>query len=303
MTHRIETVNYTSSMARDLATFFADLVGGVPHCRSLTPDEIDFAVGGNERRKNRRIQPEVKLVAVSGSEVVGLALIGQGRTGTMRPTGRGIVRFLGYKRGCRRAGQMLLNAVESHALENNASSLTIFSRNFPFFRSLPQASLSNHLAHVQGLLTARGYVRSKGHVILEWPCFPQEPVPTSCPLDFRSETVPEDGDMPALRVTSFLNASEVGVYFSRPFRTSEVKKGEGPWLCVNDVDVVEAEQGKGYGWLTLQRGLYDASQLGYRSAIIGTNENNGPALSLYANMGFRPVDWTYDFHRDLQSNP
>lgn len=30
MTHRIETVNYTSSMARDLATFFADLVGGVP---------------------------------------------------------------------------------------------------------------------------------------------------------------------------------------------------------------------------------------------------------------------------------
>ena len=78
MTYRIETVNYNSSMARDLSTFFADLVDGVPHCRSLTPDEIDFAVGGNERRKNRRIQPEVKLVAVSGSEVVGLALIGPG---------------------------------------------------------------------------------------------------------------------------------------------------------------------------------------------------------------------------------
>ena len=303
MAHNIETVNYTSSMARDLAAFFADLVGGVPHCRSLTPDEVDIAVSGNERRKNRRIQPEVKLVAVSGSEIVGLALVGQQRTATLRPTGRGVVRFLGYKRGCRRAGQMLLNAVESHALENNASSLTVFSRGFPFLRDLPQASLSNHLAHIQGLLAARGYVRSRGHVLLEWPCFSPEPVPATCLLNFQSETLLEDGDLPALRVTSLLNCREVGVYFSRPFWTSEAKKGEGPWLCVNDVDVVEAEQGKGYGWLTLQRGLYEASQLGYRSAIIGTNEHNGPALSLYANMGFRAVDWTYDFHRDLKADP
>lgn len=287
-------------MAEDVASFLADLFRDVPHCRALSADEVEIAVSGNERRKNQRIQPETKLVAVSDSEIVGLALCGQGRTGSGSPSGRGFVRFLGYKRGHRRVGETLLNAVESLASESNASALTVFSRAFPFFRPLPQLSLSNHLAHIQGLLSARGYARSRGHVLLEWPHFSVNSVPRAGPLEFRIETLPEEGEHPAVRVTSILNNREVGVCFIRPFRTSAGRQGEGPWLCVNDVDIVSEEQGKGYGWLTLQRGLREAAQQGYRSAIIGTNESNGPALSLYANIGFRPVDWTYDFHRDLK---
>ena len=303
MKHIFETVPYTSSLGNTLAAFFADLVVGIPHCRALTPDEIELAISGNERRKNRRIQPEEAIVALSGAEVVGLALYAQWRTVSLRPVGRGVVRFLGFRRGCRRAGQMLLDAVESHALADGVTSLTVFSEAFPFARCLPQVSLSNHLAHIQGLLAARGYNRRQGRVILEWPRFCAEPISATCPLDFRSETWPDEGDLPALRVTSHVHGREVGEYFSRPFRTSRAMEDAGPWLFVNDVDVIEEEQGKGYGLLTLQHGLAEASRLGYRSAIISTYENNGPALSLYSNMGFKPVDWTYDFLRTFTDKP
>ena len=261
----------------------------------MSREELELAISGNERRKNQRIQPEQKWIAVAGSEVVGLALVGQHRTGTLQPTGRGIVRFLGYKRGLRRAGQMLHDAIDNYARDNEIKTLTAF----PFLRSLPNPSLSNHLAHIQGLLTACGYTHSQGHVRLEWRHFTAEPIPSTCPLEFRIETEPTDGDLPALRVTSYLKGNEVGVCYSRPHPTSESRASEGPWLVVYDLDIVESEQGNGFGWLTLQKGLAEASTHGYRSAVIGCNENNGRALSMYANVGFKAIDWSYDFNRDL----
>ena len=151
----------------------------------------------------------------------------------MQPSGNAVIRFLGYKRGLSRAGRILLDSVEAHCTDQGASSLTAFPRAYPFARSLPQPSLTNHLGHIQGILSARGFVGLRGPVRLEWTAFSQERVPEDCPLEFKSEVTTNADDLPSLRVTAFLEGVEIGVYLSCPFLTTDQRKGEGPWLSVN----------------------------------------------------------------------
>lgn len=291
----MEIVPYQHNMTNELTECFNELVKGVPHRRPLTTDEMHLAISGNNRRKNRRIHPERTFVAIANGEIQGFALAAQQLSGTLQNKESGIIRFLGYQRGNGTAGKVLLDAAESHLENCKVKEITAFSRSFPFTICHSLGGLSNHQTHIQGLLTARGYERIRGHVTLEWREFSVEDVPATCPLEFVYEETSTQEGLPDFLVTAYLNGQPVGECFCRPFQTSQKEKDAGPWLSVNDLDIVDGLRGKGYGWLTLQRALLMARKIGYRSAIIGANETNGPALSLYSNIGFKPIDWIYGF--------
>ena len=297
----MEIIQYQSNMANELTEFFNELIEDVPHCRPIITNEMHLAISGNNRRKNRRIHPEQTFVAIANGEIQGFALAAQQLTRTLRNKGSGIIRFLGYRRGNRTAGQALLDAAESHLENYKVKEITAFSRSFPFTVCHSIGGLSNHLTHIQGLLTASEYKRTRGHITLEWRAFSIKDVSATCPLEFICKELPNQGELPDFLVTAYLNSQPVGECFCRSFQTSPKEKDSGPWFCVYDVDVVDGMRGKGYGWLTLQRALVMAHKIGYRGAIIGTNETNGPALSLYSNIGFRPVDWTYNFTKKIHN--
>ena len=86
--------------------------------------------------------------------------------------------------------------------------------------------------------------------------------------------------------------------FRLEFENQEVGESEtwpvGRWtsapgargMFTISIDIHDAWQGRGWGRYLLTQGLWEMQQLGYDRATLGTNPENYPAISLYANMGF-----------------
>ncbi len=66
------------------------------------------------------------------------------------------------------------------------------------------------------------------------------------------------------------------------------------------IGVEEDVQGKGIGRYLLQRALLEMHGAGYRHATISTARHNYRAALCYTNLGYRVVDWTYAYERELE---
>jgi ribosomal protein S18 acetylase RimI-like enzyme len=72
------------------------------------------------------------------------------------------------------------------------------------------------------------------------------------------------------------------------------------WAFTKWLGVEAAVRGKGLGKHLLQRALLELRQAGYRHATISTARHNYRAALLYSNLGYRVVDWTYEYGRQIE---
>lgn len=304
-------LRYEPSMLGELALLYSRAVGSVPHCHPVTGEEFAKALAGLEAggrsdgASDERMHSEDVLVATEGERAVGFAHVGMGllREGEddRAEAERGVIRFLWYERGRRAAGQALVTAAENALRARGAARALAFTQTFRYpFYHLGYAYVSSAMDHVQAVLALSGYRRCDGEMFLDWPDFePPASAGAGGDVELTVEPQPGRGRRPGLAVRALHDCAELGRCVSVSAAEYAGAAEEEDWLFTKDLWVTEAEQGRGLGKALLGRSLAEARALGYRHAAISTDWRNHRAQLFYGNFGYRAVDWTYGFAREI----
>jgi GNAT superfamily N-acetyltransferase len=293
-------------MAGEVAALYNRLVEGVPHCYPVGEREFSAALELAARPvPPQRLHSQSAFVAREGGNLVGFSHAAVGPLEQWPE--RGSIRFLGYERGHRRAGQALLEAAEAYLSDQGMERFDAFEREdrYRFYHVL-YGYLSEHLEHVHALLRFNGYTVRHGEVVLDWPDYkPPVPVPPGIEVKTVLEWRPGRGRLPGLKVGALVNGEEIGQCVCVSCGEMSDADAAQDWLFVDGLFIDEPYQGRGLGRYLLQRAMLEMHGTGYRHASISTEWTNHRALLFYSNFGFRRVDWTHLLARgpDLERLP
>ena len=158
----MEIVQYTPDLRTSVTEFYNRLTADVPHCYPVTEDEFAAALRGvtiGKAEKNDdglKLDSQTAFVAITTGTVQAFIHVALVR---IRDEDVGVIRFLGYERGVRRAGQAVLEKAETYLKAFNVTRISAFTRSRYSFYHLEYAYLSDALDQVQGLLGFNGYHR------------------------------------------------------------------------------------------------------------------------------------------------
>lgn len=295
---------YDSTMAEDLTSVYNDTIRDVPHCYPVGADELASALAasvGPHDAVQERMHSESVLVAMENDAVLGFAHVAVGRGEFGKDPERGVIRFLTYRRGHRSAGQALLDAGEDYLRQRGMSRVEAFlpEYGYPFYQ-LHWSRASDRWDHIRGLLGWNGYAVHSGEVFMDWrdfepPSAGDVPSDTDVTLDWETGR----GTMPNLTVKALRGDEQLGYCACSSGGDYSRHADSQDWAFVRSLNVIDAEQGKGLGRYLIMRALSEMNVAGYRHAVISTSVDNYRAMLFYGNYGFRAVDWTQAFARNL----
>ncbi len=277
------------------------LVGRVPHCWPVAASALGGTLGAAEAEHDGvRLLEQAVLVAGSAD---GFVHVGRQAVHKWQDHEVGVIRFLACRRGERAVGDALVQAAESWMGERGLGHSTVMPQiwRYPFY-GFPHAYLSDHLDHVQALVRFRGYTRSGGEVFLDWPEMQPEPgvQPEGLDFDLSLEDRPGEGRLPGLRLRALQGDEIIGTCVLVSGADSSPSADEAHDFAFCDwLGVKEEHQGNGLGRFLLAQAMFLARERGYRHGAISTALSNDRAFLFYTNHGFRVVDWTYEFSREL----
>ena len=306
----MEIVQYTSDMQASVTQFYNHLTADVPHCYPIKEQEFATAMCGVMTGKSDKneggIDSETAFVAIVNGAVQAFIHVGIGQIGDHEESKEsvGIIRFLGYQRGARRVGQAILEKAEDHLKTYNISRIFAFPQDYRYrFYHFGHSYLSDALDQVQGLLGFNGYHRSGGEVFLDWENYAVTPVPSSLPVTLSVDWKEGRGQLPNCTVRAFQDDKEVGECWSVSGGEFSSHPDAQNWLHTTWLGIEDEFQGQGLGRYLLQYELQEMHKIGYRHAAISTAWDNHRAFLFYSNCGYRTVDWTYEFVKDLSETP
>ena len=208
----MEVLPYEPGMLPELTLAYNNIIRGVPHCFPVSPEDFASVIAGVVEAEggHDQLDAEAGFVAREGRSTCGFIHVGVERPEDEDGIKGGIIRFLWYERGCRAAGQALLDAAAEYLLQHNPDRLTAFSQDYRYpFYHFEHAYLSDHLDPVQALLGFNGYQRVAGEVFLDWP-----KVVSSSPdvsVEVSLEWKQGGGMRPGLIVRARQDEKEIGV--------------------------------------------------------------------------------------------
>jgi len=296
----MEVVRYDPAQCEGLAAVFNQTLRPVPHCYPAAAEELARAL---PPAGHPRLHSEAAFAASEGGWMAGFIHVAIERAQEPGARERGVIRFACYARGERRAGQSLLQAAEAHLRDRGVTRVTAFPQEYRYDRlyHLEHAYLSDHMDPVQALLTFHGYRRSRSEVFLDLPDYePVTPAPAEAGVEVSLEWREGRGTRPGLVVRAHREGKEVGICKCVSCGEYAEAAEAQDWMFTQWLGVEEEVQGRGLGRHLLQRALVEMHGVGYRHAAISTDGGNGRAFLFYANCGYRMVDWTHEFGRDLE---
>ena len=212
--------------------------------------------------------------------------------------------FFGYERGARHVGQAVLEKAETHLKTYNISRILAFSQDYRYrFYHFGHSYLSDALDQVQGLLGFNGYRRCAGEVFLDWENYTVTPIPSSLSVELSVEWEDGRGERPNCTVKAYQGDKQVGICESVCGGEFSSHPDAQDWLHTVWLGIEDEFQGQGLGRYLLQYALEEMQKIGYRHAAISTAWDNHRAFLFYSNCGYRTVDWTYGFVKDLSETP
>ena len=306
----MEILQYTADMQTSVTQFYNHLTANVPHCYPVKEEEFATAIQGVTTGKSDKneggIDSETAFVALTEGAVRAFIHVGIGQVWDRdeRKEGAGIIRFFGYERGARHIGQTVLEKAEAYLKTYDIAKIFAFPQDYRYrFYHFSHAYLSDALDQVQGLLGFNGYHRSAGEVFLDWEDYSVMPVPSSLPVTLSTEWKDGRGQLPNCTVHAHQNDEAVGICESVCGGEFSSHSDAQNWLHTVWLGVEDEFQGQGLGRYLLQYALQEMKKIGYRHAAISTAWDNHRAFLFYSNCGYRTVDWTYEFVRDLSETP
>ncbi len=300
----MKILEYTPDLLPSLTEFYNELTSDVPHCYHVKEDEFALAMNkvvtdeycrGGEEHNAERV-----FIARSDDTVKAFAHTALSLKSENEEEDVGFVRFLGYERGARNAGQAALEKAEEYLKACDVSRIFAFSQNdrYRFFH-FEHAYLSDALDHVQGLLGYNGYRRSDGEVFLDWENYEVTPMKASIPITLSVEWKDGQGQRPNIHIDAYLDDKKVGECDTVSCGEFSSHLNVQDWLHTVWLGIEEEFQGQGLGRYLLEYTLQEMHNVGYRHAAISTNWENYRALLFYSNCGYRVVDWTYEYKKVL----
>ncbi len=292
---------YTPDDLTGVHTLYSELtVGRVPHCWPVDPVLLGRALEeADVVREQTRLSEQTVFVVALADQIAGFIHLGA-QAANKWEREKGVIRFLAYRRGQRAVGDALLAAAEKWMRARELSRSVMLSQPWKYsFYGFPHAYLSDHLDHVQALLRFRGYSKSGGEVFLDWPDMqPVSPADTSG-LDYDLCVEEHPRGLPGLLLRAMQGTEEIGECLLEGGSAFSPAPAAAAFAFCNQLNVADAVQGRGLGRFLLAHGMCLARERGYRHGAISTAHDNDRAFLFYANHGFRVVDWTYEFTRDL----
>jgi predicted N-acetyltransferase YhbS len=297
----MEILPYEPEMADRLTTAYNSAIRGVPHCYPASTAELTAALADPLDLRESQV-----FVALEDQSVVGFVHASIGFIEGKEHPERGLIRFLWYAPGHRRAGQALLKAAEDHLRAHGMDRAFAFHGRYRYpFYHLGGGGLSIRLGQVAALLGYSGYQRVGGEMILDWPNYePLEPSPAGVTVEVTAEWRPGEGAHPELRVYAYQVKRAVAravayckcISFDEFTTAAEAQD----WLLVTWIGVGWNQREKGLGSHLLRRALLEMHGAGYRHATIGAEMDDYRATLFYNNFGFHVVDWAYGLSRMLE---
>ncbi len=299
----MEIQSYEPSMLADIVAVYNRTVADVPHTYPVAVETMSEAVAGacSGRAQVDSMDDEAVFVARSDGRALGFIHVGVGRGPEGKDPQRGVIRFLGYRRGHRQAGQALLDVAHVHLRRCGMARVEAFQceYRYPFYQ-LYWSCLSDRLDHIRGLLGFNGYEIIKGEVYMDAVDFePFAPVEFEAPLRLELDRPQGPGARPGVHARAMRGNDEVGSCSCVCVGDASRHELAQHWAFVKSLNVIESHQGRGIGRVLLLTALAEMHALGHRHAVISTNTTNYRAMLFYGNYGFRAVDWTYSFWREL----
>ena len=300
----MKILQYTADMQAPLTQFYNHLTTDVPHCYPVKEEELATAIRGvttgKADKKEGGLDSETAFVAIVNGAVQAFIHVGIGQVGDNREVDIGVIRFLGYERGARHIGQAVLEKAEAHLKTHNISKIYAFSQDCRYrFYHFGHSYLSDALDQVQALLGFNGYHRSAGEVFLDWEDYSVTLVPSSLPVTLSIDWKDGRGQLPNCTVRAFQDDKEVGECWSVSGGEFSSHPDAQNWLHTTWLGIEDEFQGQGLGRYLLQYELQEMYKVGYRHAAISTARDNHRAFLFYSNCGYRVVDWTYEFVKNL----
>ena len=304
----MDILQYTPDMQAPLTQFYNRMTANVPKCYPVKAEELATAIRGvttgKADKKEGGLDSEAAFVAMANGAVQAFIHVGIGQIGDNREEDIGVIRFFAYARGARRIGQAVLEKAEAYLKTFNVSRIFAFPQDCRYrFYHFEHAYLSDALDHVQGLLGYNGYHRSAGEVFLDWKDYSVTPVPSSLPVTLSVEWQDGRGQFPNCTVLAHQNGEQVGICESLCGGEFSNDTDAQAWLHTVWLGIEDDFQGQGLGRYLLQYALQEMKKIGYRHAAISTAWDNHRAFLFYSNCGYRTVDWTYEFVKNLSETP
>lgn len=291
-------VPFEPHMAPDLARCYNDLVAPMPYSRpvpeawfaDLTPSQW------------QRCTEEEILVAQEGGEIVGFVHVGVSAPPNKKwdiPGEPGVIRLLSYRPGQRPVGAALLEAAERWLLEHERTEVVAGCGCYMYAFYPVFGHISECISHLPPLLGMAGYENHQTEVFFHWPDF-----------------TPPEASLPSLGVE--VVGERTRTQAKLIVRQGEQQVGEcrmtwmvddpwhpqfADWCDCDYLGLDEPFQGKGLGRYLLARGLTEMRAAGARHARINTDWNNYRAYLFYTNLGYRFLDRTFGFQKELGNGP
>ena len=301
----MEILQYTSDQQTPVTQFYNRLIANVPHCYPVTEEEFAIVLRGVTTGKadkddfGRGLDSETAFVAIREGAVQAFIHVGLTQ---MRGEDVGIIRFLGYERGARRAGQAVLEKAETYLKSFNVTRIFAAERRYRFYH-FEYACLSDALDQVQGLLGFNGYHRSNGWVFLDWENYDVTPIPAPIPVTLSVEWKDERGQRPDSVIKAYQGDEEIGLCVSVSGGEYSDHPDAQDWFHTVYLEIEGEFQGQGLGRYLLQYALQEMKKIGYQHATISTRWDDYRALLFYSNCGYRVADWTYAYEKVLSEPP
>ena len=301
----MEILQYTSDMQTPVTQFYNRLIVNVPHCYPVAEEEFAIVLGGVTTGKTdkddfgRGLDSETAFVAMTEGAVQAFIHVGLTQ---MRDEDVGIIRFLGYERGARRAGQAVLEKTEDYLKAFNVTRIFAAERRYRFYH-FEYACLSDALDQVQALLGFNGYHRSNGWVFLDWENYDVTPIPAPISVTLSVDWKDERGQRPDSVVKAYRGDEEIGLCVSVSGGEYSDHPDAQDWFHTVYLEIEDEFQGQGLGRYLLHYALQEMKKIGYRHAAISTRWDDYRALLFYSNCGYRVADWTYAYEKVLSEPP
>lgn len=303
----MEILQYTPDMLPPLTQFYNRLTADVPHCYPIKEVELANAmrnVIGQTDNTDDDFESETAFIAMQGGAVQAFIHAGYYQSENGDEVNKGVIRFLGYERHVRNAGQAVLEKAEDYFRTNNIIQIIAFRKIHRYsFYHFEYAELSDTLDHVHALLGFNDYRRYHGQVFLDWKNFNLIPTTLTLPVTLSVEWKQGRGKLPNCNITAHRDGEEVGVCWSVSGGEFSSHPDVQDWVYTDWIGVEDEYQGQGIGKYLLQYSLHEMHKVGYRHASLSTDWDNNRALLFYSNCGYKVIDWTYAFEKVLPKTP
>ena len=294
----MKIVQYTRDILTPLTQFYNRLITNVPHCYPIKEKELAIAMVGvtsKVKKNGGALGSEAAFVAITEGIVQAFVHVDFGH---IRGEDIGIIRFLGYERGARHAGQAVLEKAEAYLKTYNLTRILAFrsERRYRFYH-FEYARLSEALDQVHSLLGFNGYYRYQGWIFLDWENYDVRPISSPIPVTLSVDWEEGFGQRPNSIVKAYRSDEEIGLCESVSGGEYSDHPDAQDWFHTVYLEIESEFQGQGLGKFLLQYTLQEMKKIGYRHAAISTGWNDYRALLFYSNCGYRVADWTYTYEK------